>query len=58
MNLRTKVTFFIPNAAFKEVTSMIRQERVYHWPFTRATGGYLISIENGPVASYLGIKYP
>jgi hypothetical protein len=51
------INIFVAQANIKAVAELIRQERVKHWPFVRCTGGYQVTMEDSPVASYLALKY-
>ena len=57
MNLTKTNRFFVPHKDYAAVWSLIRENKVKHWPIERTWDGHFFTIEDSPVASYIVLKY-
>lgn len=51
---------FIPASKLAEVSALLRESKTKHWPFRRdwqVYPGYWVKIADGPLSSYLALKY-
>ena len=51
------IKIFIPSGHLHEVSTLLKTEKVWYGPFRRVFRGYNIEIKDGPMASYLQLKY-
>ena len=59
MILNTKtVKIFIPASKLQEVSTMLKEQKIWHGPFRRVWLGYNVDIKaDHPAASYFTLKY-
>jgi len=63
--MMTTFKFFVPHRLYAEINTLIRENKVKHWPHTRGiheyegkmSPGYWITIEDDQLASYIALKY-
>lgn len=59
MRIKTEnlVTIKVRYRELFEIMAIIRENRVRHMPLERGGIGYLVTIEDGPIATMLKLKY-
>lgn len=58
MKIQTStIKVFIPTNCIQEVSKLLREEKVWHGPIRRRFLGYEIEVKDGPMASYLALKF-
>lgn len=47
----------IPYKDINDVRIALKESKIKHWPFRRRYPGYLVTVEDGPNATFLVLKF-
>jgi hypothetical protein len=57
LKVEDTVSIYVRYRELFEIMATVRENRVRHMPLKRVGIGYILTIENGPVATMLKLKY-